>query len=58
MHGKLDWVLLRRLAVHAKAVGNHNYSASDHKWLSVDVSFTKDSMFSERVGPGTGDAGG
>lgn len=39
MQGKLDWVLLRRLAVHATAVGNHDYVASDHKWLSVEVSF-------------------
>lgn len=38
MAGKLDWVLLRRLAVRATAIGNHDFSASDHKWLCADVS--------------------
>jgi hypothetical protein len=39
MQGKLDWVLLRgaALAVAGTALGNHDYSLSDHKWLSVDV---------------------
>ena len=40
MKGKLDWLLLRRLAVSGTAVGNHDYSASDHKWLSADVAFS------------------
>lgn len=35
--GKLDWVLLRRLRVHATAEGNGSYAISDHKWLSADV---------------------
>lgn len=39
MKGKLDWLLLRRLAVAATAIGNHSYAASDHKWLSADVAF-------------------
>ena len=39
MKGKLDWLLLRRLAVSTTDVGNHDYSASDHKWLSTDVTF-------------------
>lgn len=39
MKGKLDWLLLRRLAVTATGMGNHDYSASDHKWLSADVTF-------------------
>lgn len=39
MAGKLDWLLLRRLAVQSKHMGNHDYAASDHKWLSVDVAF-------------------
>jgi hypothetical protein len=39
MKGKLDWLLLRRLAVSATDMGNHDYSASDHKWLSADVTF-------------------
>ena len=37
MAGKLDWVLLRRLTVKSSVVGNHDYSASDHKWLCADV---------------------
>ena len=39
MKGKLDWLLLRRMSVSATAIGNHDYSASDHKWLSADVTF-------------------
>ena len=39
MAGKLDWLLLRRLAERRKDVGNHAYAASDHKWLSADVEF-------------------
>ena len=35
--GKFDWVLLRGCQVSSKAIGNHDYSASDHKWLLVDV---------------------
>ncbi len=35
--GKLDWVLMRRLRVVATNCGNHNYAASDHKWLQADV---------------------
>ena len=37
MKGKLDWLLLRRLTVRDTSVGNHDYSASDHKWLCADV---------------------
>ncbi len=37
MKGKLDWLLLRRLTVTGTSVGNHDYSASDHKWLCADV---------------------
>lgn len=37
MKGKLDWILLRRLHAHATAVGNHDFSISDHKWLSTSV---------------------
>lgn len=35
--GKLDWVLMRGCNVVSKRMGNHDYSASDHKWLQVDV---------------------
>lgn len=38
--GKLDWVLLRRLTVVMQSIGNETYSASDHKWLSADVTFS------------------
>ena len=37
MKGKLDWLLLRKMKVLEKDVGNHDYSASDHKWLSANV---------------------
>jgi len=37
MAGKLDWVLVRGMRVLTKALGNHDYSASDHKWLLVEV---------------------
>lgn len=37
MKGKLDWLLLRRMEVLDKSIGNHDYSASDHKWLSATV---------------------
>jgi hypothetical protein len=39
MQGKLDWLLLRRLKIGATGIGNHDYTASDHKWLSADVIF-------------------
>ncbi|KAG2483952.1 hypothetical protein HYH03_017198 [Edaphochlamys debaryana] len=37
MTGKLDWVLLRHAAVVSRAMGNQEYTASDHKWLAVEV---------------------
>jgi hypothetical protein len=37
MKGKLDWVLLKGFRVLRKEMGNHDYNASDHKWLMVDV---------------------
>ena len=39
MKGKLDWLLLRKMTVLQKSVGNHDYAASDHKWLSATVQF-------------------
>lgn len=39
MKGKLDWVLLRRMRATAQAVGNDDYSLSDHKWLAAEVDF-------------------
>jgi hypothetical protein len=42
MQGRLDWLLLRGpgMAPAAKALGNHDYALSDHKWISVDVNLT------------------
>ena len=37
MKGKLDWVLLKGFRVLSKEMGNHDYEASDHKWLMVEV---------------------
>lgn len=37
MNGKLDWLMHRGgLTVADSALGNHDYSASDHKWLGAD----------------------
>lgn len=37
MSGKLDWLLHRGdLAVVDSAIGNHDFAASDHKWLAAD----------------------
>ena len=35
--GKLDWVLLRGCRAVSRRMGNDDYSASDHKWLQVEV---------------------
>jgi hypothetical protein len=34
---KLDWTLLMGWDLDAKRMGNHDYSASDHKWLLLDI---------------------
>lgn len=36
MQGKLDWVLLRGLEASYRCIGNHDFAASDHKWLLVE----------------------
>jgi hypothetical protein len=37
MAGKLDWLLHRGpLVVTDRVMGNHDYVASDHKWLAAD----------------------
>jgi len=36
--GKLDWTLLLGWELEAKRMGNHDYTASDHKWLLVELS--------------------
>jgi hypothetical protein len=39
MKGKLDWLLHRGgLTVVDSSLGNHEYTASDHKWLAADFS--------------------
>jgi hypothetical protein len=43
MQGKLDWLLHRGIAgVASCAIGNHDYAASDHKWLSADLTLVAD----------------
>ena len=42
MKGKLDWLLLRRCTVLEKSVGNHDYAASDHKWLMASIQLQKE----------------
>ena len=39
MTGKLDWLMVRGVKVVDKATGNHDYKASDHKWLSADIAW-------------------
>eukprot|EP00727_Mastigamoeba_balamuthi_P009470 m51a1_g5145 hypothetical protein (322) ;mRNA; r:32725-33978 len=36
-NGKLDWMLVRGLNVQTKRIGNHDFTASDHKWLCLEV---------------------
>ncbi|PKY39399.1 hypothetical protein RhiirA4_538071 [Rhizophagus irregularis] len=36
---KLDWTLLRGFDVVNRWIGNHDYNASDHKYLMVDIKF-------------------
>lgn len=41
MTGKLDWLLHRGdLSVVDSAIGNHDFAASDHKWLAADFVLT------------------
>lgn len=51
MSGKLDWVLLRGLQVVSKALGNHDYSSSDHKWLLVGVTLSSRNTWGEHSPP-------
>ena len=36
---KLDWTLLRGFEVVNRWIGNHDYEASDHKYLMVEIKF-------------------
>ncbi|GJJ74047.1 hypothetical protein EMPS_06405 [Entomortierella parvispora] len=42
LSAKLDYTLLKNLRCESRAMGNHDYSASDHKWLLVEVIFERD----------------
>ncbi|KAF9419985.1 hypothetical protein BGZ76_004176 [Entomortierella beljakovae] len=53
LKAKLDFTLLMNMKCVSQHVGNHDYSASDHKWLLVEVEFErefklKDSVSSEK----------
>ncbi|KAF9921516.1 hypothetical protein FBU30_008414 [Linnemannia zychae] len=41
LKAKLDFTLLMNLRCVGRAMGNHDYSASDHKWLLVEVEFER-----------------
>ncbi|KAG0004495.1 hypothetical protein BGZ65_000246 [Modicella reniformis] len=42
LKAKLDFTLLMNLKCVGRTVGNHDYSASDHKWLLVEVEFERE----------------
>lgn len=42
LKAKLDFTLLMNLKCVGKSMGNHDYSASDHKWLLMEVEFERD----------------
>ncbi|KAG0248192.1 hypothetical protein BG011_000367 [Mortierella polycephala] len=42
LKAKLDYTLLRNLRCVERHIGNHDFSASDHKWLLVEVEFERD----------------
>ncbi|KAF9282408.1 hypothetical protein BGZ68_005993 [Mortierella alpina] len=42
LKAKLDYSLLKNLRCVGREMGNHDYSASDHKWLLVEVEFERD----------------
>ncbi|KAF9422528.1 hypothetical protein BGZ94_008544 [Podila epigama] len=41
LKAKLDYTLLMNLRCVSREMGNHDYSASDHKWLLVEVEFER-----------------
>ncbi|KAG0201064.1 hypothetical protein BGX33_010539 [Mortierella sp. NVP41] len=41
LKAKLDYTLLKNLRCVGRTMGNHDYSASDHKWLLVEVEFER-----------------
>ncbi|KAG0205947.1 hypothetical protein BGX28_002539 [Mortierella sp. GBA30] len=56
LKAKLDYTLLKNLKCVGRQMGNHDYSASDHKWLLVEVEFERE--FRTRVGNKDGDGVG
>ncbi|KAF9945962.1 hypothetical protein BGZ70_003475 [Mortierella alpina] len=48
LKAKLDYSLLKNLRCVGREMGNHDYSASDHKWLLVEVEFERE--FKTRLG--------
>ncbi|KAF9929074.1 hypothetical protein BGZ67_006605 [Mortierella alpina] len=42
LKAKLDYSLLKNLRCVGRDMGNHDYSASDHKWLLVEVEFERE----------------
>ena len=46
--GKLDWLLVRHCKVIRAAIGNHEYSASDHKWLLAEIVASDKDEWKER----------
>ncbi|KAF9319210.1 hypothetical protein BG003_009670 [Podila horticola] len=42
LKAKLDYSLLMNLRCVGRSMGNHDYSASDHKWLMVEVEFERE----------------
>ncbi|KAG0088709.1 hypothetical protein BGZ93_005246 [Podila epicladia] len=42
LKAKLDYSLLMNLRCVGRSMGNHDYSASDHKWLIVEVEFERE----------------
>ncbi|KAF9183682.1 hypothetical protein BGZ51_003860 [Haplosporangium sp. Z 767] len=42
LKAKLDYTLLRNLRCVGRHIGNHDFSASDHKWLLVEVEFERE----------------
>ncbi|KAG0240105.1 hypothetical protein BGW41_007198 [Actinomortierella wolfii] len=49
LSAKLDYTLLRNLECHARARGNEDYSASDHQWLVVTVSFEREFKLDKEI---------
>ncbi|KAF9976022.1 hypothetical protein BGZ73_009233 [Actinomortierella ambigua] len=49
LSAKLDYTLLRHLECHGRTKGNEDYTASDHQWLVVTVSFEHEFELEEEL---------